>query len=74
MCIDPQQQALNWIKKKEENNNLKVKKKTHAHTMIVIATHIPVSRCRQTQNQYFGKGHNMWSWQCEIFSSLDLIF
>ncbi|KAL2092820.1 hypothetical protein ACEWY4_012618 [Coilia grayii] len=23
MCIDPQQQALNWIKKKEENNNLK---------------------------------------------------
>lgn len=26
MCIDPQQQALNWIKKKEENNNLKVQK------------------------------------------------
>uniref|UniRef100_A0A3B4ZWS6 Dynein heavy chain ATP-binding dynein motor region domain-containing protein n=1 Tax=Stegastes partitus TaxID=144197 RepID=A0A3B4ZWS6_9TELE len=26
MCIDPQQQALNWIKKKEENNNLKVHK------------------------------------------------
>lgn len=24
MCIDPQEQALNWIKKKEENNNLKV--------------------------------------------------
>ncbi|XP_066546047.1 dynein axonemal heavy chain 10 [Amia ocellicauda] len=24
MCIDPQQQALNWIKKKEEHNNLKV--------------------------------------------------
>uniref|UniRef100_A0A669FBB8 Dynein axonemal heavy chain 10 n=1 Tax=Oreochromis niloticus TaxID=8128 RepID=A0A669FBB8_ORENI len=24
MCIDPQQQALNWIKKKEEKNNLKV--------------------------------------------------
>ncbi|XP_077995609.1 dynein axonemal heavy chain 10-like isoform X2 [Glandiceps talaboti] len=24
MCIDPQQQALNWIKKKEEANNLKV--------------------------------------------------
>lgn len=24
MCIDPQQQALKWIKKKEENNNLKV--------------------------------------------------
>jgi dynein heavy chain len=23
MCIDPQQQALNWIKKKEEKNNLK---------------------------------------------------
>lgn len=26
MCIDPQQQALNWIKKKEQNNNLKVQK------------------------------------------------
>lgn len=25
LCIDPQQQALNWIKKKEEANNLKVK-------------------------------------------------
>ncbi|XP_050408300.1 dynein axonemal heavy chain 10 [Patella vulgata] len=24
MCIDPQQQALKWIKKKEEQNNLKV--------------------------------------------------
>ncbi|TNN52942.1 Dynein heavy chain 10, axonemal [Liparis tanakae] len=24
MCIDPQQQALNWIKKKEQNNNLKI--------------------------------------------------
>uniref|UniRef100_A0A2C9JWZ0 AAA+ ATPase domain-containing protein n=1 Tax=Biomphalaria glabrata TaxID=6526 RepID=A0A2C9JWZ0_BIOGL len=24
MCIDPQQQALNWIKRKEEVNNLKV--------------------------------------------------
>ncbi|KAM9858629.1 dynein axonemal heavy chain 10 [Aulostomus maculatus] len=24
MCIDPQQQALKWIKKKEENNNLKI--------------------------------------------------
>ncbi|XP_037090995.1 dynein heavy chain 10, axonemal-like [Pollicipes pollicipes] len=24
LCIDPQQQALNWIKKKEQNNNLKV--------------------------------------------------
>lgn len=24
MCIDPQQQALNWIKRKEEQNNLKV--------------------------------------------------
>ena len=26
LCIDPQQQALNWIKKKEEKNNLKVTK------------------------------------------------
>ena len=24
LCIDPQQQALNWIKKKEADNNLKV--------------------------------------------------
>lgn len=24
LCIDPQQQAFNWIKKKEENNNLKI--------------------------------------------------
>uniref|UniRef100_A0A8C9TU55 Dynein axonemal heavy chain 10 n=1 Tax=Scleropages formosus TaxID=113540 RepID=A0A8C9TU55_SCLFO len=24
LCIDPQQQALNWIKKKEEKNNLKL--------------------------------------------------
>jgi dynein heavy chain len=24
-CIDPQQQALKWIKKKEEKSNLKVK-------------------------------------------------
>lgn len=26
MCIDPQEQALNWIKKMEESNNLKVQK------------------------------------------------
>ena len=24
LCIDPQQQALNWIKRREESNNLKV--------------------------------------------------
>lgn len=24
LCIDPQQQALNWIKRKEERNNLRV--------------------------------------------------
>lgn len=24
LCIDPQQQALNWIKRKEEKNNLRV--------------------------------------------------
>ena len=24
LCIDPQQQALQWIRKKEANNNLKV--------------------------------------------------
>ena len=27
LCIDPQQQAINWIKKKEEANNLKVKQR-----------------------------------------------
>lgn len=25
LCIDPQQQALNWIKRKEERNNLRVR-------------------------------------------------
>jgi len=25
LCIDPQQQALKWIKNKEEQNNLKVR-------------------------------------------------
>ena len=25
LCIDPQEQALNWVRKKEANNNLKVK-------------------------------------------------
>ena len=25
LCIDPQQQALNWIRKREEPNNLKVR-------------------------------------------------
>ena len=29
LCIDPQQQALNWIKKKEETSNLKVRKGCH---------------------------------------------
>lgn len=24
LCIDPQQQALNWIKKKEQKKNLKI--------------------------------------------------
>ena len=24
LCIDPQQQALNWIKKREQKNNLKI--------------------------------------------------
>ncbi len=24
LCVDPQQQAINWIRKKEEANNLKV--------------------------------------------------
>jgi hypothetical protein len=30
LCIDPQQQALNWIKKKEEANNLKVRRLIHS--------------------------------------------
>lgn len=25
LCIDPQQQALNWIRRKEEKNNLRVR-------------------------------------------------
>lgn len=29
LCIDPQQQALHWIKKKEEKNNLRVKINDH---------------------------------------------
>ena len=29
LCIDPQQQALNWVKKKEEQNNLKVRQVCH---------------------------------------------
>ncbi|KAM6931388.1 dynein axonemal heavy chain 10 [Xenentodon cancila] len=29
MCIDPQEQALNWIKKKEENNNLNISSFNH---------------------------------------------
>lgn len=29
LCIDPQQQALNWVKKKEEKNNLKVRQGCH---------------------------------------------
>lgn len=31
LCIDPQQQALKWIKKKEETNKLKVRKAQHLH-------------------------------------------
>lgn len=38
MCIDPQQQALNWIKKKEEKNNLKVKKVTFSYSVCVTDT------------------------------------
>lgn len=34
LCIDPQQQALNWIKKKEENNNLKVKDVIHTNDVL----------------------------------------
>ena len=37
LCIDPQQQALNWIRKKEEDNNLKVKElEFFMHTFFVI--------------------------------------
>lgn len=39
MCIDPQQQALNWIKKKEENNNLKVQKVPCLYNLYVNTTH-----------------------------------
>uniref|UniRef100_A0A3Q2Y5M8 Dynein heavy chain ATP-binding dynein motor region domain-containing protein n=1 Tax=Hippocampus comes TaxID=109280 RepID=A0A3Q2Y5M8_HIPCM len=46
MCIDPQQQALNWIKKKEASNNLKVQKKSHTVTcgalfLFIISTKSP---------------------------------
>lgn len=42
MCIDPQQQALNWIKKKEEKNSLKVQKRSWNDFF----------------RQLFGKSHN----------------
>lgn len=35
MCIDPQQQALNWIKKKEKNN-LKVQKVLYSHSVTLV--------------------------------------
>ena len=41
LCIDPQQQALNWIKKREEPNNLKV-----IPLLIMIAT-IPMHNGNQ---------------------------
>lgn len=31
LCIDPQQQALNWIKRKEERNNLRVRPHPEPH-------------------------------------------
>ena len=32
LCIDPQQQALKWIKKKEHNNNLKASRSGRGYT------------------------------------------
>lgn len=36
LCIDPQQQALHWIKKKEEKNNLRVKINDHFTSLLVV--------------------------------------
>lgn len=38
LCIDPQQQALNWVKKKEEKNNLKVS----LHSITLVCTKFSV--------------------------------
>lgn len=37
LCIDPQQQALTWIRKKEEKNNLKVLH-IHVHGLIIMTS------------------------------------
>lgn len=36
LCIDPQQQALHWIKKKEENNDLKVKMEDCFTSVLIV--------------------------------------
>lgn len=36
LCIDPQQQALHWIKKKEEKNNLKVKMEDCFTSLLIV--------------------------------------
>lgn len=51
MCIDPQQQALNWIKKKEEKNSLKVQKQI---VLIQVMCHKSWNDFFQ---QIFGKTH-----------------
>lgn len=52
LCIDPQQQALNWIKKKEEKN-LKVKSFTHLCDTYVI------TYCRWVHAFFFRSHHLM---------------
>lgn len=45
LCIDPQQQALNWIRKKEEKNNLKVRMTFDAYSIlhVMYAVCIPLN-------------------------------
>lgn len=45
LCIDPQQQALNWIKRKEERNNLKVGLASFSYMKSTVG-----SRLRVTSN------------------------
>lgn len=49
LCIDPQQQALNWIKRKEEKNNLRVQSlclKSLPHPELHLRTEQPLPLLR----------------------------
>ena len=68
MCIDPQQQALNWIKKKEESNNLKVKNKNKKSNFNVIYVSLLLKSPSMTasdrfsQLEHFESGHIAGAW------------